>query len=234
MEAHLVLLLAARHAAKGAFDDEGGEVLGPSRSITLAKTMKMSAKPPFVIHIFSPFSTKLPSGCRAAAVFAPSASDPEPDSLRQYAPTISPVISFGRYLRFCASVPKSDSGRIVRLACAPKVAPKDADPRHVLADDHRRDFVELHAAVLFGDIDREEPQLAAPDQQPSRDGPVLLLQAVELRQDLACDELFGRPRDETLFLRDAFGRPHGLGIRGGQQPLAAAENGDGLVGGGLP
>ena len=35
---------------------------------TLAKTMKRSAKPPLVIHIFSPFSTKLPSACRVARV----------------------------------------------------------------------------------------------------------------------------------------------------------------------
>ena len=48
---------------------------------TLAKTMKMSAKPPLVIHIFSPLRTKLPSGCRVALARAPSASDPEPDSL---------------------------------------------------------------------------------------------------------------------------------------------------------
>ena len=34
---------------------------------TLAKTMKRSAKPPLVIHIFSPFSTKLPSACRVGA-----------------------------------------------------------------------------------------------------------------------------------------------------------------------
>ena len=32
--------------------------LSPS---TWAKMMKTSAKPPFVIHIFSPFNTKLPS-----------------------------------------------------------------------------------------------------------------------------------------------------------------------------
>ena len=30
---------------------------------TLAKTMNRSAKPPFEIHIFSPFSTQLPSAC---------------------------------------------------------------------------------------------------------------------------------------------------------------------------
>ena len=50
---------------------------------TLAKTMNTSAKPPLVIHIFSPESTKLPSGCRMALALAPSASEPEPDSLRQ-------------------------------------------------------------------------------------------------------------------------------------------------------
>jgi hypothetical protein len=45
-----------------------------------------------VIHIFSPVSRKLPSGCRAARHFALSASDPEPDSLRQYAPHFSKKI----------------------------------------------------------------------------------------------------------------------------------------------
>ena len=55
----------------------------PASSITLAKTMKRSAKPPLVIHIFSPFSTKLPSACASRALFAPSASDPDPGSLRQ-------------------------------------------------------------------------------------------------------------------------------------------------------
>ena len=44
--------------------------------------MNRSAKPPFEIHIFSPFSTQLPSSCFAARVFAASASDPEPGSLR--------------------------------------------------------------------------------------------------------------------------------------------------------
>ncbi len=50
---------------------------------TLAKTMNTSAKPALVIHIFSPDSEKPPSSRRVARVRAPSASDPEPDSLRQ-------------------------------------------------------------------------------------------------------------------------------------------------------
>ena len=72
---------------------------------TLAKTTKTSAKPPLVIHIFSPEITKLPSGCFMARVLAASASEPEPDSLRQYDPTSSPETRPGRYFCFCASVP---------------------------------------------------------------------------------------------------------------------------------
>ena len=53
---------------------------------TLAKTMKMSANPPLVIHIFSPLRAKLPSGILVARALAPSASEPEPDSLSAYAP----------------------------------------------------------------------------------------------------------------------------------------------------
>ena len=67
---------------------------------TFANTIKMSAKPPLVIHIFSPVSAKLPSWSRTARVAAPRASDPEPDSLSAYAPTNSPEINLGRYRVF--------------------------------------------------------------------------------------------------------------------------------------
>ena len=41
-------------------------------------------KPPLEIHIFSPFKTQcVPSALSRAVVFAASASEPEPDSLRQ-------------------------------------------------------------------------------------------------------------------------------------------------------
>jgi len=53
-----------------------------------------------VIHIFSPVSANPPSGSRTARADAPSASDPEPDSLSAYAPTSSPEINFGRYRAF--------------------------------------------------------------------------------------------------------------------------------------
>ncbi len=89
--------------------------------------MKMSAKPPLVIHIFSPFNTQLPSSWRVARVRAASASEPDPDSLSAYAPTVSPDTSPGRYFAFCASVPNRTSGMMQRFACAPYAAPSDAD-----------------------------------------------------------------------------------------------------------
>ena len=63
---------------------------------TFAKTMNTSAKPPLVIHIFSPFKTKPPSAWRVARVLAPSASDPDPGSLSAYAPISSADSSRGR------------------------------------------------------------------------------------------------------------------------------------------
>src|SRR4029453_9801479 len=94
---------------------------------TFAKMMKRSAKPPLLIHIFSPLSDQLPSGSFVARVFAASASEPEPDSLRAYAPISSPVIRRGRYVCFCSVVPKSTSGRMLRFACPPNVVANEAD-----------------------------------------------------------------------------------------------------------
>jgi hypothetical protein len=83
VQAHLVLFLAARHAGPRLLDDEGGEVLAVRRRVHLREDDETSAKPPLVIHIFSPERTKLPSAWRMARAFAPSASEPDPDSLRQ-------------------------------------------------------------------------------------------------------------------------------------------------------
>jgi hypothetical protein len=80
------------------------ENLSPS---TFANTMKMSAKPPLVIHIFSPFRMySLPSSLKRAVALAAIASEPEPASVNAYAVINSPAAIFGRYLRFAASVAK--------------------------------------------------------------------------------------------------------------------------------
>src|SRR5437773_4508534 len=74
---------------------------------TLAKTMNTSAKLPFEMNIFSPFSVYVElSSLSFAVVLAPCASEPEPASVRQYAATTSPQTIFGIQVCFIASEPK--------------------------------------------------------------------------------------------------------------------------------
>src|SRR3954470_5708570 len=160
---------------------------------TLAKTMKRSAKPPLVIHIFSPLRTKLPSACFVALARAPSASDPEPDSLSAYAPTISPETSPGRYFCFCSSVPKHRIGVIASPVCAPNGVAKDADrptaspttsedtlprsspPHSSSPDDSGAPVVQMEPAVLIGDVGGEQAQSARALHQLARERPVFRL-----------------------------------------------------------
>ncbi len=79
-------------------------VILPSGVSVLAKTVKKSAMPPFVIQIFSPVRIQS-SPSRTAWVFTEAASEPAPASVRQNAAMSSPLASLGRYLAFCSSVP---------------------------------------------------------------------------------------------------------------------------------
>ena len=159
VQPHLVLFLAAADTPGNARSTMKAVKCSPS---TLAKTMKRSAKPPLVIHIFSPFSTKLPSACCAARVLraervgararlaeAVRADDLAGRSARQ----VLALLRLGAEERRAAGSS--------RLACAPNVAPNDAARDMLLADDERRDLVELDAAVRLGDVDAEQPELAA-------------------------------------------------------------------------
>src|ERR1035441_8145094 len=80
--------------------------------LILAKTVNRSAKPALVIHIFSPLRLEcLPSDESSARARQLSASEPDEASDKAYAPTISPEANRGRYLFFCASVPKDKNAR---------------------------------------------------------------------------------------------------------------------------
>ena len=111
--------------------------------------MKTSAKPPLVIHIFSPLSDQLPSGCFVARVSGRERVRARSRlAQRVGADRSRPRRDRGRYFAFCASVPKSTIGRIVRFACAPIRGAKRRRARDALGDDERRDLVEIEAAVL--------------------------------------------------------------------------------------
>ena len=73
---------------------------------SLAHTTNTSAIGELLIHIFEPFSTKPPSTRLARVIMLPG-SEPWLGSVRPKQPIHSPLASFGRYLRRCASEPNS-------------------------------------------------------------------------------------------------------------------------------
>ncbi len=77
----------------------------PGPSPVRANRMITLAKPPEVIHIFSPFTTKR-SPRRSARVFMAPGSEPAPASLSANEPAMaSPDVIIGMYFSRCAGVP---------------------------------------------------------------------------------------------------------------------------------
>ena len=138
---------------------------------TFANTMKTSAKPPLVIHIFSPFSAKPPSGSRVARALAPSASEPEPDSLSAYAPTSLAGDQLRQIPVLLIGVPKSRIGAIARLLCAPNAALNDALPARLRLTTSAAALSRPDAAELLRRIHAEQAELARAPQQLPRERP---------------------------------------------------------------
>ena len=78
--------------------------------------------------------------------------------------------------------------------------------RHPFADEERRHLVEVDAAVGFRHVHAEQPELAASLEEPARDGPVVLFEAVERRQHLLIDELLRGAANQPVLVREPFGR----------------------------
>ena len=123
---------------------------------TFAKTTKTSAKPPLVIHIFSPEITKLPSGCFMARVLAASASEPEPDSLRQYDADQLARDEAGQVLLLLRLGAEHVDRQDGEVGLGAERGGKRAVLGDLLGDDQRRDLVEVDAAVGFGDVGAEQ------------------------------------------------------------------------------
>ena len=215
-----MLFLAARDAGKRALDDEGGEVLAVDLGEDDEDVGEAAVGDPHLLAVQHEAAVRLSRGRRLCAERVRSGS--------RLAEAVRADDFAGHQLRQIFALlriraeERQRQDREIRLRAEGRR--EGRGPRHPLAHNHRRDLVELHAAVLFGDVDREKSQLAAAHQKLSRDGPVLLLQPVQLRQDLVHDELFGRTGDEALLFGQAFRRADGLGLRGGQQPLAAPQD----------
>ena len=80
MQAHLVLFLAARHAAERALDDERGELLAVDLGEDDEQVGEAAVGDPHLLAVQHEAAVGLP---RRRAFCAPSASEPDPVSLRQ-------------------------------------------------------------------------------------------------------------------------------------------------------
>ena len=83
---------------------------------SFAQTTNTSAIGELEIHIFAPESLKPPSTLFARVTIEPG-SEPWFGSVRPKQPIHSPVASFGRYLRRCASLPYVKIGNITSELC---------------------------------------------------------------------------------------------------------------------
>ena len=75
---------------------------------------------------------------------------------------------------------------------------------HVVGDDGRRDFVHLRAAVLGRHVGVGQAHLAGLLQQLASDGPVLVLDFFDLRQDFVDRELLRQLRDHLVIFVKVF------------------------------
>mmetsp|Transcript_78211 Transcript_78211/g.91308 ORF Transcript_78211/g.91308 Transcript_78211/m.91308 type:complete len:205 (-) Transcript_78211:270-884(-) len=90
-------------------------------SFDLASRKYQFATPPFVIHIFCPFTTHL-SPRFSANVFSPATSDPAPGSVTQYAHCSGSSVRRPRYFFFCASLPAMITGADASVFASSAVA----------------------------------------------------------------------------------------------------------------
>ena len=160
-----------------------------------------------------------------ARAFAPSASDPEPDSLSACADGLArqEFREVSLFLRFGAEEKQRDHCEVCLRA---EARAERRRVRQLLADDDRRHLVEADAAVDLGDVDAEQTEIAAAAHQFARERPVLLFEPIELWHHLVVDELPRRLADQAMFLGQAFRREDGVGVRRFEQPCAAAQNRD--------
>src|SRR5258705_10563841 len=104
--------------------------LEPAVASVLAYTTSVSATVPLVIHILLPLMTKR-SPFFSARVAIDTTSLPAPGSDIAKEPTCSPEISFGRYFRFCASLPLRRISLTQRLECPPYDRPPAAQAHEI-------------------------------------------------------------------------------------------------------
>jgi hypothetical protein len=86
--------------------------------------------------------------------------------------------------------------------------------RHALADDHRRDLVELYAAIRFWRVNTKQAERAGATNEIARQPPVFLLELIQGRQHFVAHEITDGLRDEPVFVAQLFRREYTAGSDG--------------------
>ena len=98
----------------------------PVRAVIV--TPQVMSVPAFVMNIFEPFTTHVPSRSSAVVRVAP-ASDPAPGSVSPKAASLRPDARSGSQRRFCSSSPKRRIGIVPSDVCAATVIATDESMR---------------------------------------------------------------------------------------------------------
>ena len=92
-----------------------------------------------------------------------------------------------------------------------------------VGDDGRRDLVHVGAAVLLGNVDIGDADLARLLQQVARDLIFLVLDLLDRRDDLLARELFSRLCDLLVLFSEIFGSEDFVRITLFQKPASAGD-----------
>jgi len=173
---------------------------------TLAKIVKMSAKPAFVMKSLLPVSFQLlPSAERTAFVFAASASDPEPGSVRRRrrssrrSPTRQILLALG--LRA-----EQDDGH--RADADVGAEAHGEGPLHGdrLGDEARARLVAVEAAVLFRDVVAQQAHGAGLLHELAHEPGLSSPRCRRAAQHLAAHEIVRRLFHHPLLVVEHLGR----------------------------
>ena len=77
-----------------------------------------------------------------------------------------------------------------------------------LGHDHRRNQIQLHAAVTLGKQHADQPQLGRFAQGALQNGEILMLNRLQIGSHFARPEIFGGLGDGAMLGREVLGREH--------------------------
>ena len=194
---------------------------GPVRAVMV--TNAVMSVPELVMNAFSPLTTHSPAASsRVAVVRVPPASLPASGSVSPKPPSVRPAQRSGSHVCFCSSVPKRWIG------LAPEADPglqrdrhRVVDPRQLLDRDAQHREIAAAAAVLLGERDPEQPEVAHAPNHVHREV-VVAVPGLGVRRDLALGELAHHPTKRLVLLGEL--DVHGYdGLPGGRNGMDGLE-----------